>query len=169
MPSKANKLRSSHTTIGVALVVTCVVVFAGAWALGGLSAAGSVFGWKANARGSYICNVVICPLRMTVTPATVSMKSTDSVSGHLQVQSDADQQVILTYLATNTCTGGPVPAKVVNVRYDGNASRAGSGDRGFALRTLDAPPGRYGVTFTGLRGTVSWSTRLEVRVADGRC
>jgi hypothetical protein len=77
--------------------------------------------------------------------------------------------VILTYLATNTCTGGPVTAKVVNVRYDGNALRAGSGDRGFALRTLDAPPGLYGVTFTGLRGTVSWSTRLEVRVADGRC
>lgn len=169
LPSIANKLRSSHTAIGVAFVVTCAVVFAGAWALGGLSAAGSVFGWKANARGSYICNVVICPLRMTVTPTSVSMKSTDSVSGHLQVQSDADQPVILTYLANNACTGETVPANVVNLRYDRNASRAGSGDRGFTLRTLDAPPGLYGVTFTGVRGTVSWSTRLEVRVADGRC
>jgi hypothetical protein len=165
-----NKLRSSHTTtIAVTLFVTCAVVFAGAWALGGLSAAGSVFGWKANARGSYICNVVICPLRMTVTPTTVSMKGTDSISGRLQVQSDADQPVILTYLATNACTGEPVPANVLNVRYDRNASGAGSGDRAFMLRTLDAPPGLYGVTLTGLRGTVSWSTRLEARVAGGRC
>ena len=169
MPSIANKLRSSHATIGVALVVTCAVVFAGAWALGGLSAAGSVFEWKANARSSYICNVVICPLRMTVAPTAVSMNSTDSVSGNLQIQSDADQSVVLTYLATNTCTGEPVPAKVVNVRYDRHASRAGSGDRGFTLHTLDARPGLYGITLTGLRGTVSWSTRIEVRVADGRC
>jgi hypothetical protein len=169
MPSKDNTLRSSHTIIGVALVVTCAVVFAGVWALGGVSAAGSVFEWKANARSSYICKVVICPLRMTVAPTSVSMGSTDSVSGHLQVQSDADQPVVLTYLATNTCTGEPVPAKFVNVRYDKNASRAGSGDRGFAVRTLDAPAGLYGITLTGLRGTVSWSARLEVRVADGRC
>jgi hypothetical protein len=168
MPLKPIKLRSSHT-IGVALVVTCAVVLAGAWALGGLSAAGSVFEWKANTRSSYICNVVICPLRMTVAPTAVNMNSTDSVSGHLQVQSDAEQPVVLTYLATNICTGELVPAKVVSVRYDRNASRAGSGDRIFALRTLDAPPGLYGVTLTGLRGTVSWSTRLEVRVADGRC
>lgn len=169
MPSIDNKLRSSHITIGVALVVTCAVVFAGVWALRGVSAAGSVFDWKANSRSSYICNVVICPLRMTVAPTSVSMSSTDSVSGHLQVQSDADQPVVLTYLATNTCTGEPVPAKFVNVRYDRNALRAGSGARGFAVRTLDAPPGLYGVTLTGLRGTVSWSARLEVRVADGRC
>ena len=153
----------------VAVVVTCAVVFAGAWALGGWSAAGSVFKWKATARSSYICDVVICPLRMNVEPTTVRMNSTDSVLGHLQVQSDASKPVILTYLANNACTGEPVPANVVNVRYDRNASRAGSGDRGFTLRTLDAPPGLYGVTFTGLRGTVSWSTRLEVRVADGRC
>jgi hypothetical protein len=169
MPSIANKLNSSHTTIGVALVVTCAVVFAGAWALGGLSAAGSVFAWKANARSSYICNVVICPLRMTVEPTMVRMNGTDSESGRLQVQSDADQPVILTYLATNECTGEPVPANVVNVRYPRNASRAGSGDRGFTVHTLDAQPGLYGVTLTGLRGTVSWSTHLEVRVADGRC
>lgn len=97
------------------------------------------------------------------------MNSTDSVPGHLQVQSDADQPVILTYLATNACTGEPVPANVVNLTYDRNALRAGSGDRGFTLRTLDAPPGPYGITLTGLRGTVSWSTHLEVRVADGRC
>ena len=165
----ANKLRSSHAVIVVALVVTCAVVFAGAWALGGLSAAGSVFEWKANARSSYICNVVICPLRITVEPTTVHMNSTDSVSDHLHVQSDANQPVILTYLATNACTGEPVPASVVNVRYDRNSPRAGSGDRGFTLRTLNAPPGLYGVTLTGLRGTVSWSTRVEVRVADGRC
>ena len=169
-PSIANKLRRSHgATIGVAVVVTCAVVFAGAWAFGGWSAAGSVFKWKATARSSYICDVVICPLRMKVEPTTVRMNSTDSVLGHLQVQSDAYQPVILTYLANNACTGEPVPANVVNLRYDRNASRAGSGDRGFTLRTLDAPPGLYGVTFTGLRGTVSWSTRLEVRVADGRC
>ena len=169
-PSIANNLRRSHgATIGVAVVVTCAVVFAGAWALGGWSAAGSVFKWKATARSSYICDVVICPLRMNVEPTTVRMNSTDSVVGHLQVQSDAYQPVILTYLATNTCTGEPVPANVVNLRYDRNASRAGSGERGFTLRTLDAPPGLYGITLTGLRGTVSWSTRLEVRVADGRC
>lgn len=169
-PPKANKLRRSHgATIAVAVVVTCAVVFAGAWALGGWSAAGSVFKWKATARSSYICDVVICPLRMNVEPTTVRMNSTDSVLGHLQVQSDAYQPVILTYLANNACTGKPVPANVVNLRYDRNASRAGSGDRGFTLRTLDAPPGLYDVTFTGLRGTVSWSTRLEVRVGDGRC
>ena len=164
-----NPRRSRGATITVAVVVTFAVVFAGAWALGGLSAAGSVFKWKATARSSYICDVVICPLRMTVEPTTVDMNTTDSVPGHLQVQSDADQPVVLTYLATNTCTGEPVPAKVVNVRYDRHASRAGSGDRGFTLRTLDATPGLYGITLTGLRGTVSWSTHLEVRVADGRC
>ena len=169
MTSQTNKLRSSHATIGAGIVVTCAVVFAGAWALGGLSAAGSAFEWKANARSSYICNVVICPLRMTVAPTTVNMNSTDSVSGHLQVQSDGNQSVILTYLATNACTGEPVPANFINLKYDRNASHAGSGDRGFTLRTLDAPPGLYGVTLTGLRGTVSWSTRLEVRVAGGRC
>jgi hypothetical protein len=106
---------------------------------------------------------------MNVDPTTVRMNRTDTALGHLQVQSDAGQPVILTYLATNACTGEPVPANVVNVTYDRNASRAGSGDRGFTLRTVDAPPGLYGVTFTGLRGTVSWSTRLEARVADGRC
>jgi len=164
-----NPRRSRGATITVAVVVTFAVIFVGAWALGGLSAAGSVFKWKATARSSYICDVVICPLRMTVEPTTVDMNTTDSVPGHLQVQSDADQPVVLTYLATNTCTGEPVPAKVVNVRYDRHASRAGSGDRGFTLRTLDATPGLYGITLTGLRGTVSWSTHLEVRVADGRC
>ena len=170
MPSIANKLRRSRgATFGVAFVVTFALVFAVAWALGGLSAAGSVFKWKASARSSYICNVVICPLRMNAEPTTVHMNSTDSVSGHLQIQSDANQSVILTYVATNACTGGPVPASVVNVGYDRGSSRAGSGDRGFTLRTLDAPPGLYGVTLTGLRGTVSWSTRVEVRVADGRC
>ena len=169
-PSIVNKPRRSRgATITVAVAVTFAIVFAGAWALGGLSAAGSVFKWKATARSSYICDVVICPLRMTVEPTTVHMNSTDSVPGHLQVQSDADQPVILTYLATNACTDEPVPANVVNLRYDRNASRAGSGDRGFTLRTLDAPPGLYGITLTGLRGTVSWSTRLEVRVADGSC
>jgi hypothetical protein len=106
---------------------------------------------------------------MTVDPTTVRMNSTDSMLGHLQVQSDAYQPVILTYIANSACTGKPVPANVVNLRYDGNASRAGSGVRGFTLRTLDAPPGLYDVTFTGLRGTVSWSTRLELSVADGRC
>lgn len=156
-------------TFGVAFVVTFAVVFAVTWALGGGSAADSVLKWKATARSSYICNVVICPLRMNVQPTAVHMNSTDSVSGHLQVQSDANQSVTLTYLATNACTGEPVPANIVNVRYDRNASRAGSGDRGFTLRTLDAPPGLYGITLTGLRGTVSWSTRVEVRVADGRC
>lgn len=169
-PSIANKLRRSRgATLGVALAVTFVVIFAGAWALGGLSAAGSVFKWKATARSSYICNVVICPLRMTAEPTTVHMNSTDSVSGRLQVQSDANQPVILTYHTTNACTGEPVPASVVSVGYDRSSSRAGSGDRGFTLRTLDAPPGLYGVTLTGLRGTVSWSTRVEVRVGDGRC
>lgn len=169
-PSIVNKPRRSNgATIAVAIVVTCAVVFAGAWALGGLSAAGSVFKWKASARSSYICDVVICPLRMNVDPTTVRMSRTDSVLGHLQIQSDADQPVILTYAANNACTGDPVPANVVTVRYDRNASRAGSGDRAFTLRTLGAPPGLYGVTFTGLRGTVSWSTRLEARVADGRC
>src|SRR6476619_8559005 len=104
MPSKTIKLRTSHT-IGLALLVTCAVVLAGAWSLGGLSAAGSVFEWKANARSSYICNVVICPLRMTVAPTAVHMNSTDSVSGHLQVQSEAEQSVVLQYLATKNCTG----------------------------------------------------------------
>lgn len=169
-PSIVNKLRRSHgATIAVALVVTFAVVFAGAWALGGLSAAGSVFKWKATARSSYICDVVICPLRMTVEPTTVRMNPTDSAAGHLQVQSDANQPVVLTYLATNACTGDPVPANVVNLRYDRNSSRAGSGDRGFTLSTLDAPPGLYGVRLTALRGTVSWSVRVEVRVAGGRC
>ena len=168
--SIANKLRRSHgATIGVALVVMFAGVFAAAWALGGLSAAGSAFEWKATARSSYICNVVICPLRMTVEPTAVRMNTTDSVLGRLQIQSDANQSVVLTYSVNNACTGEPVPANVVNVRYDRNVSRAGSGDRAFTLRTLDAPPGPYGVTFTGLRGTVSWSTRLEARVADGRC
>jgi hypothetical protein len=106
---------------------------------------------------------------MTVAPTVVSMNSTDSVSGNLRIQSDADQPVLLTYLASNACTGEPVPANVVNVRYDRHASRAGSGDRGFTLHTLDAQPGLYGITLTGLRGTVSWSTRIEVRVAYGRC
>jgi hypothetical protein len=156
-------------TIGVAVVVTCAVVLVGTWALGGWSAAGSVFKWKATARSSYICEVVICPLRMTVEPTTVRMNSTDSVLGHVQIQSDDHQSVILTNIASNACTGKPSPANVVNLRYDRNASRAGSGDRGFTLRTLAAAPGLYDVTFTGLRGTVSWSTRLEVRVADGRC
>ena len=55
---------------------------------------------------------------MNAEPTTVHMNSTDSVSGHLQIQSDADQSVILTYVATNACTGGPVPASVVNVGYD---------------------------------------------------
>lgn len=169
-PSIDNKLRRSRgAPIAVVLIVTFAAAFAGGWALGGLSAARSVFKWKATARSSYICNVVICPLRMTVEPTTVHMNSTDSASGHLHVQSEANQPVVLTYLATNACTGEPVPANVVNLRYDRNSSRAGSGDRGFTLDTVDAPPGLYGVRLTGLRGTVSWSTRVEVRVADGRC
>jgi hypothetical protein len=157
---------------------TTAVVVSGAVLLGTLLLGGgdsgrdlirSLFATRSGGRDSYICAVVVCPLRMTVDPTTVRLNDSHSVQGHLQVLSDAPQPVILTYSIVDACTRELVPTSDLQLVYDENSFRAGSGSRGFTIRAPHAPKGVYIVTLTGLRGTVSWSTRLTVEIQGGYC
>lgn len=129
----------------------------------------SLFPSRSGGQDSYICAVVVCPLRMTVDPTTVRLDDSRPVRGRLQVLSDAPQPVILTYTTKDACTREPVSASNIQLIYDENALQAGSGNRGFTIRAPRARKGLYLVTLTGLRGTVSWSTRLTVDVKGGSC
>jgi hypothetical protein len=129
----------------------------------------SLFASRSGSQDSYICAVVVCPLRMTVDPTTVRLDDSHPVRGRLRVLSDAPQSVILTYTTIDVCTRDPVSASNIQLIYDENAFQAGSGNRGFTIRAPRARKGLYLVTLTGLRGTVSWSTRLTVDVKGGSC
>ena len=146
--------------LATALVMGAVA----AWVWTGSSASGI-----AGARSSYICGVVVCPLRMSADPAAISLTSGRSMRGHLQVISQSPTPVMLTYTAVDACTRAPVPVSVIEVAFDRDAYRAGSGSREFTVRARDAGKSAYSVSLTGLRGTVTWSAHLAVTVDGGHC
>jgi hypothetical protein len=165
--------RWHHPTFRTTAALVSGAVLLGALLLGGGDSGRdlirSLFATRSSDRDSYICAVVVCPLRMTVDPTTVRLNDSHSVRGHLQVLSDAPQPVILTYSTVDACTRERVPTSDIQLVYDKKAFQAGSGNRDFTVRAPHAPKGVYIVTLTGLRGTVSWSTRLTVEVKGGYC
>jgi hypothetical protein len=130
---------------------------------------GSFASGVAGTRSSYICTVVVCPLRMSADPAAISLTSGRTIHGRVQVISESPTPVMLTYTAVDACTGAPVPVSVIDVAFDRHAYRAGSGSREFTVRAPDARKSVYSVALTGLRGTVTWSAHLAVTVDGGHC